>query len=177
VDTIELVVTAISPRFFARVLRPYFEGFDVDGRHYLGPAAAQVPLWLIDEAVWASDRNGSGYQEFLTHSAQYSLPEWRDLHIRWSCEPSLVTRIIDAHGPGCRSAAAVTQELRRGSQTVANILRTLLVFRGRHLTVTRRAYHEELRLYSTGSGGGDVNLLKEITDLTRENARLIKKLS
>jgi monodechloroaminopyrrolnitrin synthase len=56
VESINQVVDKVSPKFFARVLRPYFEEIDVDGQTYLGPAAAQVPLWLIDEAVWASDR-------------------------------------------------------------------------------------------------------------------------
>src|SRR5205823_1992132 len=63
VESIDLVVKNVSPVFFARTMRAYFEGVAIDGRTYRGPAAAQVPLWLIDLAVWASDRSEPEYQE------------------------------------------------------------------------------------------------------------------
>ena len=44
------------------------------------------------------------------------------------------------------------------------------MFRGKHLTIARRAYREEIRLYPVGSGGGSVELLTRILDLTRAAA-------
>jgi hypothetical protein len=53
---------------------------------------------------------------------------------------------------------------------VARLLRVIVVFRGRHLTVARRAYHADVRLYDHGSGGASTDLLRQISDLTREAA-------
>jgi monodechloroaminopyrrolnitrin synthase len=57
------------------------------------------------------------------------------------------------------------------------MLHTVIVFRGRHLDITRRAYQEDLRLYPVGSGGASVNLLRDIIDLTRENTQFPKSFS
>jgi monodechloroaminopyrrolnitrin synthase len=176
-ESINLVVDKVSSKFFARVLRPYFEEIDVDGQTYLGPAAAQVPLWLIDEAVWASDRSEPGYENFLRHSVSYSLPRWRHLHEGWVHQPSMVTRLIEAYGDDPNSAEWFAPSLRASAVALARMLRTVIVFRGRHLGIARRAYQEDLRLYPLGSGGASVDLLRDIIDLTRENAQFTKSFS
>jgi hypothetical protein len=56
------------------------------------------------------------------------------------------------------------------------MMRAIIVFRGRHLGIARQAYEEDLRLYPVGSGGASVDLLREIIDLTRENAQLTKMM-
>lgn len=174
VESINLVVDKVSPTFFARVLRPYFEEIVVDSRAYLGPAAAQVPLWLIDEAVWASDRSEPGYEEFLHHSVPYSLPRWRELHEGWVRRPSMVTRLIEAYSDDPDLVEWFAPSLRASGIALARMLRTVIVFRGRHLGIARQAYQEDLRLYPVGSGGASVDLLRDILDLTRENARFTK---
>ncbi|MGM1063959.1 monodechloroaminopyrrolnitrin synthase PrnB family protein [Saccharothrix sp. Mg75] len=177
VDSIDLVVRDVGPRFFARVLRPYFEEITVAGRVYLGPAAAQVPLWLVDEAVWASDRGDRDYLDFLHHSVPYSLPRWRGLHDDWVGSTSLVTRLLDAYGDDLEAADRAMPTLRAAASAMAGVLRTIIVFRGRHLGIARQAYQEDLRLYPLGSGGASVELLREIVDLTRQNAQMTKTLA
>ena len=44
VRTIDLVRARVSPEFFARELRPYFEAITVGGEVLLGPAAAHIPI-------------------------------------------------------------------------------------------------------------------------------------
>lgn len=168
VDSIDLVISKVSPIFFARVLRPYFEEIDVAGTEYLGPAAAQVPLWLIDQAVWASDRGDADYTAFLTESLPYGLPRWRRYYEGRQNQPSLVTRLAEALST--RSG----EEIQPAAEAVARLLRVIVVFRGRHLGVARQAYAEEVRLYRHGSGGAGVDLLRQILDLTRENAMLVR---
>jgi hypothetical protein len=177
VESISSVVDKVSPAFFTRVLRPYFEEIVVDNRTYLGPAAAQVPLWLIDEAVWASDRSERAYQDFLRHSVPYSLPRWRELHEMWAYQPSMVTRLIKAHSDDPESVEWFAPSLCASAVALARMLRTVSVFRGRHLGIARQAYREELRLYRLGSGGASVDLLRDILDLTRENVQLTKNYS
>ncbi|MEI3854972.1 MULTISPECIES: monodechloroaminopyrrolnitrin synthase PrnB family protein [unclassified Ensifer] len=170
VSSIDAVVKQVSPVFFAQTLRPYFEEITVAGEQYLGPAAAQVPLWLIDLCLWASDRNSPEYEAFLVESVKYSLPPWRAFFHRHRNSPSLVTKLStlleDRHG-------AVDENVMRSAESVAFLLRTLKVFRGRHLGIARAAYSDDIRLYDKGSGGAPVALLKAIIDLTVENERLV----
>ncbi|GLZ42518.1 monodechloroaminopyrrolnitrin synthase PrnB family protein [Actinokineospora sp. NBRC 105648] len=175
VTSIDGVLKNVTPKFFATVLRPYFEEIDVAGQTYLGPAAAQVPLWLVDEVVWASDRGAPDYLDFLHHSVPYSLPRWRELHESWVGAPSLVTRLLQAHAEeGDSPWTAPT--LRASAVAIARMMRTIVVFRGRHLGIARQAYQEDLRLYPVGSGGASVELLREIIDLTRENSQLTARV-
>ncbi|MER5931121.1 monodechloroaminopyrrolnitrin synthase PrnB family protein [Streptomyces sp. NPDC002054] len=167
VSAIDMVVSNVSPEFFAQVLRPYFEDITVDGRGLLGPAAAQVPLWLIDQAIWASDRSEPEYEEFLRDSVPYSLRRWRDLFDRWTRVPSVVTRLVDAFGDDPEEAERRDPALRESGEALARMLRVIVVFRGRHLGIARKAYDADLRLYPVGSGGASVDLLRQIIDLTR----------
>ncbi|MEU7752214.1 monodechloroaminopyrrolnitrin synthase PrnB family protein [Micromonospora sp. NPDC049171] len=175
VDSIDLVLRHVSPVFFARVLRPYFEEIIVSGRELLGPAAAQVPLWLVDQVIWAADRSEPDYSEFIRHSVPFSLPRWRSYYTRWTERRSVVSRLVDAFG-GVDGAATGNDSLvlRRGAEALARVLRTVVVFRGRHLGIARQAYQADLRLYPVGSGGASVELLRQIIDLTRQNAGLVQ---
>ncbi|WP_340560424.1 monodechloroaminopyrrolnitrin synthase PrnB family protein [Streptomyces sp. GSL17-111] len=169
VDVIDQVAADVSPEFFARTMRPYFEEFSVDGLPYLGPAAAQVPLWLVDEVVWLSDAGVDEYEQFVLDSVPYGLPRWRALHAGWHGAPSAVGRLLTA-ADGPRKDA-----VRAGAAALVDLLRTVTTFRGRHLRIARAAYGEDLRLYPVGSGGGSVDLLQEVLLLTRQNARLARE--
>jgi hypothetical protein len=158
----------VSPAFFARTLRAYFDRVDVGGTVYLGPGASQLPLWLIDQAVWASDSSsGPGYAEFVRDSALSGLPRWRGYFAAWAGRPSLVGRLTRAF----REASAV-EGLQGAADALACVLRAVVVFRGRHLAVVRQAYSAEVRVAESGSGGGSAELLSEILELTRQNALL-----
>jgi len=84
VTTIDLVRARVSPEFFARGLRPYFEDITVGREVLLGPAAAHIPLGLIDLALWASDCDGERYAVFCAESARYNPPTWRRLYAEWA---------------------------------------------------------------------------------------------
>ncbi|QBJ96360.1 DUF1864 family protein [Rhodococcus sp. ABRD24] len=170
VTTIDTVVRSVSPVFFAQVLRPYFEEITIAGTTYLGPAAAQVPLWLVDLCLWASDRNADGYRKFLDDSLPYALPSWRAFHDAHHRHPSIVTRLTTGFAAEPQNA-----DLERSAEATARLLRTLKTFRGRHIGIAKKAYADDVRLYENGSGGAPVALLKEILDLTRENETLLNK--
>lgn len=168
-DAIGMVLANVTPEFFARTLRPYFEAVSVGGTDYLGPAAAHIPLYLVDLALWSNEYGHDPYREFWHESAQYGLPQWRGLAGQWSAGPSAIGRVraalkLAGDGP-------VPPSLQAGAAALCRVLRTLVVFRGRHLRMARRAYEAEIRLFALGSGGGSVQLLKEITLLTSENAK------
>ncbi|GAA1027340.1 MULTISPECIES: monodechloroaminopyrrolnitrin synthase PrnB family protein [Amycolatopsis] len=168
-DAIESVVATVTPEFFARSLRPYFEEFRVAGRSYLGPAAAHVPLALIDLCLWASDNGDAAYTEFWEDSAEHALPQLRPLYDRWPRKPSVVTRVADA-----LRARPDVPNVRASAEAVSRALRSLVNFRGKHYTIAKKAYAEEVGLYTTGSGGGTIALLDRIMTLTRDNSLLMR---
>ncbi|MCS0634149.1 DUF1864 family protein [Streptomyces sp. LP05-1] len=173
VDSIDFTVAQVSPVFFARGLRPYFEEVEIAGRRYLGPAAAQVPLWLVDLTVWQCDRSDPAYDAFLDESAVYALPAWRAFRSAHRGGTSAVSKLSAALSweGGSRTPPA----LARSARSLAELLRILKTFRARHFGIARKAYGEEVRLYEAGSGGAPVALLRTVLDLTRDNETLVRR--
>ncbi|MFC8277032.1 monodechloroaminopyrrolnitrin synthase PrnB family protein [Streptomyces sp. NPDC057271] len=175
VDAIDFTVTHVSPEYFALTLRPYFEEIDVDGRDYLGPAAAQVPLWLIDLTLWQCDRSDPAYDAFLAHSVEYSLPSWRDFHARYAGGISAVSKLSAA--VSWESGDRLPPQLAASAHALGRVLKILKTFRARHIGIARKAYADDVRLYEEGSGGAPVALLRSILDLTRDNETLVRRAS
>lgn len=172
VDSIDFTVAQVTPDFFARGLRPYFEEIDVDGRAYLGPAAAQVPLWLVDLTLWQSDRSSPEYDAFLDDSVRYSLPSWRVFHAAHRGSTSAVSKLSAAIS--WESTPRLPPVLAASAVSLARVLRILKTFRARHIGIARKAYSDELRLYEAGSGGAPIALLRSVLDLTRDNETLVR---
>ena len=164
----------VTPRFFAQVLRPYFEAVRVNGTDHLGPAAAHVPLYLVDLALWASDRGTTSYSDLWRDSARCGLPQWQVLAAEWSAGPSLVGRVMSALSLARRSQAP--PQLHASAAALCGVLRALLAFRGGHLRIAREAYLEDVRMFPLGSGGGSVRLLRDIAQLTSQNAKALASL-
>ncbi|WP_336318626.1 monodechloroaminopyrrolnitrin synthase PrnB family protein [Streptomyces lavendofoliae] len=173
VDSIDFTIDNVSPSYFARTLRPYFEEVDVAGRSYLGPAAAQVPLWLVDLTVWQCDRPHPGYDAFLAESVEYSLPSWRAFHAAHRGGVSAVSKLSAALS--WETVHRLPPELVASAHSLARVLRILKTFRARHFGIARKAYSEDLRLYDEGSGGAPVALLRSVLDLTRDNETLVRQ--
>jgi monodechloroaminopyrrolnitrin synthase len=164
----------VDPVFFARILRPFYEDITVAGERLLGPAAAQVPLWLADLVAWASDRSAPGYNDFLSDSVKYCMPRWRKYYTSWAPKSSLVTRLssaVDDDKPTGRNIHA----LHASAKALLELMRVITVFRGRHIRMARQAYKVDLRLYPTGSAGGSVDLLEQILRLTRDATRSVQE--
>ncbi|MGW2557765.1 monodechloroaminopyrrolnitrin synthase PrnB family protein [Streptomyces sp. NPDC001514] len=176
-ELITMVTEKVTPEFFAQQVRPYYEDITVDGRSYFGPAAAHVPLFLVDMVIWASDRGDPVYDAFIDEVAPHTLPQWRALLAGWSNGPSLVTKVeaaLTEAGVGDAAAGAPPPQLLDTARSLAAVLRTLTVFRGKHLTIARKAYRDEVRLYELGSGNGSITLLHQILALTKENVTLVR---
>ncbi|MFE0650595.1 monodechloroaminopyrrolnitrin synthase PrnB family protein [Streptomyces sp. NPDC059534] len=173
VDSIDLTVAEVSPEYFALTLRPYFEEVEVGGRDYLGPAAAQVPLWLVDLTLWQCDRTDPSYDAFLAESVPYGLPAWRDFHDRHRGGVSAVSKLAAAVGRV--GADRLPPPLAASAEALGRVLRILKTFRARHLGIARKAYRDDVRLYEEGSGGAPVALLRSILDLTRENETMVRR--
>ncbi|MGX6603281.1 monodechloroaminopyrrolnitrin synthase PrnB family protein [Micromonosporaceae bacterium Da 78-11] len=168
VESMGVVAAHVTPLFFAHGLRPYLEAARVDGVDYFGPAAAQLPMWLVDKALWANDRNEAGYEDFLVNLVPYSLPRWRRLHESLTGSPSVAGRVVAAFGPEPQDAP---ETVKAAAAALVRTLRVVVMFRGRHLGIAQQVYELD-NTYTEGSGGGSVDLLRQILELTKENARL-----
>ncbi|WP_369146608.1 monodechloroaminopyrrolnitrin synthase PrnB family protein [Streptomyces sp. R44] len=172
VESIDLTVAHVPPAYFALTLRPYFEEVEIAGRDYLGPAAAQVPLWLVDLTLWQCDRSDAAYDAFLAESLPYALPSWRAFHARHRGGVSAVSKLSAA--VSWEGADRLPPALTASAEALGRVLRILKTFRARHIGIARKAYSDDLRLYEEGSGGAPVALLRSILDLTRENETMVR---
>ncbi|GAA1984916.1 monodechloroaminopyrrolnitrin synthase PrnB family protein [Kitasatospora viridis] len=163
-EQIGVVAGKVAPAgFFMARLRPYFEDVRVGDRSYYGPAAAHVPLHLVDQLLWSSDRVDPAYAELTREMLDYGLPEWSRLHHEREGAESVVTRVVRALLAAGQEASP---QLLLTGRTVAELLRSMVVFRGRHLRLVREAYTVDSP-YTTGSAGGAPELVKRVLELTR----------
>jgi hypothetical protein len=172
-SSVDSCLSAVSPEFFAGELRAYLQEVKVGGLPYFGPAAAHIPLPLVDLVLWACDRSDIAYHDFWRQTAQYGMPQWQPLYARFSSGQSIVSRLAET----LRGAPhECKEETRVAAEAVCRALRALLVFRGKHLILARRTYTSELTDFQRGSAGGDADLLGLITKLTRENAAFFTRV-
>ncbi|TWP54018.1 DUF1864 family protein [Lentzea tibetensis] len=171
-DSMDLVIANVGPEFFARTMRPYFQDIRVGDDTWLGPAAAHVPVALIDLRVWASDHADDCYLDFVDHSAWYALERWRPLYRDWQRGPSLVSRVVEALERHPRQD--VPYVINASAEALCRTMRALTVFRGKHLSIAREAYAPDTGLYELGSGGGSVALLENVMNQARDMATLVR---
>jgi len=167
-ESMRMLKGRVTPEYFARHARPYYQAVRVGGKSYLGPGASHVPLFLVDIAVWAADHGVPDHTRFQRHALPYLVPEWRPLPDRWSARPSLVTRLAAALRESEPGSAA-----EKAAAACADVLRALVEFRGKHVVFARKAYDPGTGLYPRGSGGGTLDLLGTILNLTRANRDLV----
>jgi hypothetical protein len=158
----------VPPAFFADVLRPYYDAIDVDGASYPGPSPAHAPLPALDRVLWACDAGLNAPAGYWSVAAAHALPSWRPWYAQGAAGPSLVTRVTAglARGEGMTAARALRE-----------VLSALLRFRGKHLTLARRAYPQRDAAHRAGEPGSVIGLLADITDLTRENKNLLVRMT
>lgn len=171
VHAIDLVRSTVTAEYFARVMRPCFEPILVVGKPYFGPAAAHMPLYLVDALLWSADHPDPAHLCFQVETIAYSPRQWRQLFESVAGHKSITTLVCEAiaAAPG-----EPTQSLHQSVDALCDLYRVLITFRGRHAVLARGAYHVDRRLYPTGSGGGTVELLERMLKLTREYASVIR---
>jgi monodechloroaminopyrrolnitrin synthase len=171
VRAIDLVRAEVTPNYFAQVMRPYFEPILVANTSYFGPAAAHMPLYLVDSLLWSANHSGPAHSEFQHSMVAYSPPRWRSLLVALAGQQSITSRVLQAVADAGENP---NPALRESVRALCKVFRVLITFRGRHMVIARAAYHVERRLYATGSGGETVGLLEEILNLTREYAAAVQ---
>jgi hypothetical protein len=163
----------VDVKFFARALRPYFEPIEVDGKRYLGAAAAHLPLCIVDHLTWGADCQDPTYVLFQEDAVHYAVPAWRSLFQPNTVEPSLVSRVIDA--VDVSSGTGTNRPLFESAVALYTVMRVLLIFRGRHKVMADKAYDPKVRMYPVGSGGFSTAVVDRIRELTHGRADALKQ--
>ena len=57
-------IKQVSPQTFAHELRVFWEPVEIGGHQYDGAGAAQLPICIIDQFFWASDRGDRLYKSY-----------------------------------------------------------------------------------------------------------------
>jgi hypothetical protein len=171
-ESMRMLRGRVTPEYFAHTMRPYFQAVRVAGQSYFGPAASHVPLFLVDLVVWAADRSAPDHTKYQQDAIPYLVPSWRPLPASWAASPSVVSRLDTAlRGPAPSTAVAARRHA--AAAACADVLRALIEFRGKHVVFARKAYGPSVGLYPKGAGGGTLDLLGAILDLTRQNRDLV----
>ncbi|MFY9493532.1 MAG: monodechloroaminopyrrolnitrin synthase PrnB family protein [Minisyncoccia bacterium] len=71
ISSIAEVNRRITPEYFTSKLRPYFEPKVIGGKKYLAPGGAQMPIILIDLALWSGEDNNSQYVRYWNENIGY----------------------------------------------------------------------------------------------------------
>ena len=157
----------VSPQFFAQQLRPFFDPVTVSGVSYDGPAAAFIPLYLVDELLW-----GGGAELAVMHreALVYARPLWRRAQARIADHAPVAVELERRAGT---PAGAADPRLADALELTNTAVRALLRFRGQHVTTARRSYAYELTHYEHGSGGFAPDELKQVADEERVAATVL----
>ena len=160
----EAVRAHVTPEFFARELRPYFEPITFAGRTLNGPAAAFLPLYLVDELVWGESQGA--HAEMIDDAVQYGPPLWGGLVAEMRRHTPMAAMLIaDLDRAGHPDALA------REGQIASHIIHRLVQFRGRHAVLAERAYNAAITAFQQGSGGYSPEVLRQITQATLDAQR------
>lgn len=153
----------VHPHFFMDELRPYFEPVVIAGTAYHGPAAAFIPMYLVDGLLWGGGETLSTlHHEALT----YGRPEWRHARERIADRQPVATRLAER-------VAQATPELTAALELADDAMHALMRFRGQHVTTARQAYGSPGARYRHGSGGFDPAALKRAADEERQAATAV----
>jgi hypothetical protein len=160
----EMVRANVTPEFFAQQLRPYFEPITVAGRTLNGPAAAFLPLYLVDELVWGESQGA--HAEMIDDAVQYGPPLWAGLVAEMRRHmPMSAMLVADLERAGHPDA------LEREGQIASHIIHRLVQFRGRHAVLAERAYNAAITDFQQGSVGYSPDVLRQITQATLDAQR------
>lgn len=163
IDTMVYTVQHVSPRAFAIEMRPYYDPVRIAGVEYMGAGPVNLPVFVIDQILWASETNDRQYKGFREELVSFLTPQFREMFLIFQPKPSLV-RIV---GELLVNPRGITPTLLESAESLNRLFDILIRYRNPHKRLAERAF-EHLPADATGSSGHRPNLLGLIADLTAE---------
>lgn len=143
----------ISPECFTHQLRPFFEPKTIGGVKYFAPGGAQMPVMLLDQALWGAGHTNPELQSYWADNLQYVPPSLRNRFVVIAATQPLYRGYIN-HEVGSPAAKACLA-----------LLNGLISFRYPHHGVAKANFAIRPAA-AQGSGGYTGGILQTLADET-----------
>ncbi|MEK7565170.1 MAG: monodechloroaminopyrrolnitrin synthase PrnB family protein [Patescibacteria group bacterium] len=173
--SITQVSKCITPEYFTHKLRPYFEPKIIGGKTYLAPGGAQMPVILIDLALWGGRDNNPQYIRYWNENVSY-LP----LSLRVRTQKIVRSEpLIDKVAKELENVKSFGVSQRENVELALGSIDKLIVmlqkFRYPHLRIAE----ENMAIRqkgAVGSGGYDTEVLKLLIASSESARKKVQKL-
>lgn len=174
IRAIVAVYRKVPASYFLDDLRPFYEPITVGGKIYSGPGAVEIPLFLVDHALWACDDNNAEYCEMKERGLPNVLPHWREMYHRMKGKSSITSLIIKELQKNCydRNTSLV---VRRNLDSLDKIYGKLASFRMPHLKLADGAYGDDDPKFNKGRDGYGKSILTTIIELMKDRREKLRR--
>jgi hypothetical protein len=159
------VTRLVNPTFFSDVLRPHWEPLQVGANWYDGAGPVQLPIYIIDNCIWAGRDADPRYRAFADHNMRYAMKDFRALYMSTRSMVPFVSR-YSPESVSTHSSDAVRHQI---PLALVRILSCLTKFRRVHFRIATRVYEvrrsvEAGAVCSSGYGFEVLNPILKQTD-------------
>lgn len=171
IDAIVSVYRKVPPLYFLEDLRPYYEPVMVAGKSYSGPGAVEIPLFLVDQVLWASNNNRVEYLDMKERGLGNVLPHWRAMYFNLKGQPSLSDKLIEKfqntdYNTGLQDSKAAIAK--KNLLLVDKIYTQLISFRLPHLKIADISYGKPNPQFGKDQQGYGKSILAIILEMMKE---------
>lgn len=168
-----VVRSKVTPEFFTKKLRPFFEPKVIGGRKYFAPGGAQMPITVIDLMLWGIEESSTLYVRYWNENIQYLPKAMRSRIGTIMRGPSIVKTIEGA----CRRTES--NEILSATKVTIDAVQGLLTeierFRYPHLSVAKANMGMRVK-GAVGSGGYDILILEYLIEQTKAAKQRLERL-
>ena len=169
------VIICITPEYFTRKLRPYFEPKIIGGRTYLAPGGAQMPIILVDLALWGGRDNNPQYIRYWNENISYLPPSLRVRAQKIVRSNPLILKVAKELENLKLLKVSQKENIALALGSIDRLIVMLQKFRYPHLKIAE----ENMAIRqkgSVGSGGYDTEVLKLLIASSESARKTVQKL-
>jgi hypothetical protein len=176
IDAIVAVYRKVPPLYFLEDLRPYYEPVMIAGKPYGGPGAVEIPLFLVDHALWASENDRPEYLDMKERGLGNVLPHWRTMYFNLKGKPAIVTTVME-NLKDANYEAETAAIVRKNVIALDKIFTQLISFRLPHLKIADISYGNNNPKFGKDKKGFGKSILAIILDMMKEKRQQLTEIS
>jgi hypothetical protein len=176
IDAIVTVYRKVPPLYFLEDLRPFYEPIMIAGKAYSGPGAVEIPLFLVDHALWACDNTRAEYIEMKERGLPNVLPHWRAMYFNLKGQPSITTTVINTL-ESTQYEPETAAIVRKNIIALDKIFTQLISFRLPHLKIADISYGNNNPKFGKDQKGFGKSILTIILELMKEKRQQLTEKS
>lgn len=169
IDAIVFAHRTVSPEFFARELRFYYEPIIFNNQELIGPGAVELPMFVYDHLLWSSQILDEEYVEFKTKYLPYNLSFMRDIYEFYAGNESLLDVAVR------KLEETPNDQVVASAQALLKLCNMQKSFRMPHKKLAEESYkHQEETGVDKGSGGYSTDILQFIQQANNQRIYALK---